>query len=159
VRAAGADLAIVATGSKPQPRRFAGGGSVLTMEQALASPDACGASVALLDAIGEWSSLSLAEHLARAGRSVTVFVPVAGFAWRTTIYSTLANRKRLREHRVRIAPLRVARDWDGDDAEARFLRALRDGACTFYDGVLGPDYNAAHADHLHLDRGPYRVCR
>ena len=67
----------------------------------------------MLDAIGDWSSLSLAEHLASTGRRVEVFVPVAGFAWRTTIYSTLANRKRLRAHRVRIAPLRAARDWDG----------------------------------------------
>jgi hypothetical protein len=55
--------------------------------------------------------------------------------------------------------VRVARDWDGDERAAQFLRALRDGACGFYDGVLGPDYNEAHADHLHLDRGPDRVCR
>lgn len=53
----------------------------------------------------------------------------------------------------------VARDWRGDDAEARFLHAVHRGACQVFDGVLGPNYNAAHADHLHLDRGPYRVCR
>jgi hypothetical protein len=53
----------------------------------------------------------------------------------------------------------VRRDWPGGGAEARFLRRVRDGACGLFDGVLGPDYNAAHADHLHLDRGPYRVCR
>ncbi len=53
----------------------------------------------------------------------------------------------------------VARDWRGDGADALFLHAVHDGACRYFDGVLGPDYNAAHADHLHLDRGPYRVCR
>lgn len=53
----------------------------------------------------------------------------------------------------------VARNWTGDSAEARFLREIRTGACTYFDGVLSPDYNAAHADHLHLDRGPYRLCR
>jgi hypothetical protein len=42
---------------------------------------------------------------------------------------------------------------------ARFLQEARDGACRFFDGVLGPDYNAAHRDHFHLDRGPYRICR
>jgi hypothetical protein len=26
--------------------------------------------------------------------------------------------------------------------------------CLFFDGVLSPDHNAAHRDHLHLDRGP-----
>ena len=71
------------------------------MEQALATDASCGRRVALLDTIGEWSSLSLAEHLAQTGRHVTVFVPVAGFAWRTTIYSTLATRRRLRELGVR----------------------------------------------------------
>lgn len=54
--------------------------------------------------------------------------------------------------------IRVARDWNGDQAAAAFLRAVRDGACRFFDGVLGPDYNAAHHDHFHMDRGPYRIC-
>ena len=45
----------------------------------------------------------------------------------------------------------VLRDWQGDTAKARFLRAVRDGACTTFTTVLSPDYNAAHRDHLHLD--------
>ncbi len=55
--------------------------------------------------------------------------------------------------------IRVLADWDGDAAAAAFLRDVRDGACRFFDAVLSPDYNAAHRDHLHLDRGPFRVCR
>lgn len=53
----------------------------------------------------------------------------------------------------------LLRDWRGEEAEAAFLRAARDGACRFFSAVLGPDYNAAHADHLHLDMGPWRACR
>ncbi len=53
----------------------------------------------------------------------------------------------------------VARDWSGDGPEAQFLRAAHAGACTWFDGVLGPDYNAAHADHFHLDRGSFGLCR
>jgi len=53
----------------------------------------------------------------------------------------------------------VARHWQGEDERAEFLQAVNRGACRFFDGVLGPHYNIAHADHLHLDRGPYRVCR
>lgn len=45
------------------------------------------------------------------------------------------------------------------DPEALFLRELRDGACRFFRTVLGPDYNAAHADHLHLDMGGFNICR
>jgi hypothetical protein len=56
--------------------------------------------------------------------------------------------------------IRVLGDWHDDDTnERRFLQEVRDGACRFFDAVLSPDYNAAHRDHLHLDRGPVRVCR
>lgn len=53
----------------------------------------------------------------------------------------------------------VEANWSGDTPEAAFLRAVRDGSCDLFRGVLGPDYNAAHADHFHLDMGPYRICR
>ena len=47
----------------------------------------------------------------------------------------------------------VLQDWSGESAEAQFLLAVRDAACTSFGTVLSPDYNAAHADHLHLDWG------
>lgn len=54
-------------------------------------------------------------------------------------------------------------DWQGDDAEARFLRAARDAACDSFATVLSPDYNAAHADHFHFDQtgrtANWSVCR
>lgn len=62
--------------------------------------------------------------------------------------------------------IRVLDDWQaaaGEAAprapEAAFLREVRDGACRHFDAVLGPDYNAAHADHFHFDRGRARICR
>ena len=58
----------------------------------------------------------------------------------------------------------VLRDWPGTDDEAAFLRDVRDGACRLFSTVLSPDYNQAHADHLHFDqaeRGAMggRLCR
>ena len=53
----------------------------------------------------------------------------------------------------------IVKDWSGEDRESHFLREIRDGACGFFDAVLSPAYNAAHHDHFHLDRGPYRSCR
>jgi len=54
----------------------------------------------------------------------------------------------------------VRNDWLGGNARrSAFLRALRDGACDFFDVVLSPDYNEAHHDHFHLDMGPRRACR
>lgn len=46
----------------------------------------------------------------------------------------------------------VLRDWDSGDDEALFLRTVRDGACDSFATVLSPEYNAAHADHFHLDQ-------
>ena len=58
----------------------------------------------------------------------------------------------------------VAADWTGEDAEAAFLREVRDGACDLFSTVLSPDYNAAHRDHFHLDQAErgatgWRGCR
>jgi len=50
----------------------------------------------------------------------------------------------------------VKRDWMGaDPAKAAFLREVRSGACGLFTIVLSPDYNAAHADHLHMDEAPW----
>tara|TARA_R110000787_G_scaffold3020_12_gene12264 strand:- start:13181 stop:13888 length:708 start_codon:yes stop_codon:yes gene_type:complete len=56
----------------------------------------------------------------------------------------------------------VAGQWDADDARSRFLKEVRDGACTLFATTLSPDYNKAHADHLHFDqasRGGSQYCR
>ena len=55
----------------------------------------------------------------------------------------------------------VLRDWPGEGDKARFLRQVRDGACDSFATVLSPEYNAAHADHFHLDMSPRwrSVCR
>lgn len=53
--------------------------------------------------------------------------------------------------------------WQGGDDDAVFLRAARDTACESFATVLSPDYNAAHADHFHLDQARrnqgWRFCR
>jgi len=47
----------------------------------------------------------------------------------------------------------VLQHWKGTGPEARFLRAVHARACRYFHVVLGPDYNAAHHNHFHLDRG------
>lgn len=46
----------------------------------------------------------------------------------------------------------VLADWDEGSEAAAFLRAVRDHACRSFATVLSPQYNDAHADHLHLDQ-------
>ena len=53
----------------------------------------------------------------------------------------------------------VLRDWKDEGPRGRFVRSARDGACRHFGVVLSPDYNAAHANHLHLDMAPWMMCR
>lgn len=68
---------------------------------------------------------------------------------------TLANGKRIS----------VLQQWPGthpllaNSSEARLLTDVHAGACRFFDGVLGPDYNAVHRDHFHLETGGFGMCR
>jgi hypothetical protein len=57
----------------------------------------------------------------------------------------------------------VLRDWPRDSAEGRFLREVHAGGCRIFTTVLGPEYNAAHRNHFHLDLaarpGGWSACR
>lgn len=55
--------------------------------------------------------------------------------------------------------INLLKDWNDDGEKGRFLRLVRDGACKNFSTVLGPEYNAAHRDHFHLDMGLWQVCR
>lgn len=107
-----------------------------------------GARVATIDHFGSYSCRRIAgSHSSNwSEHSTADAVDIAGFR--------LTDGTRIT----------VARDWKGDDPKAAFLRDVRDGACQLFATTLSPDYNAAHADHLHLDqanRGAtgWRACR
>lgn len=53
----------------------------------------------------------------------------------------------------------VQRDWRGSKAEARFLHEVHSRACRYFRVALSPDFNAAHHDHFHLDRGAMWRCQ
>jgi hypothetical protein len=53
----------------------------------------------------------------------------------------------------------VLRDWKRSGDTGRFLHQVHDGACRWFDGVLGPDFNRQHVDHFHLERGAWNTCR
>lgn len=111
-----------------------------------AAEDLLGAKVARIEHLGAFSCRRLygraeggwSEHATGNALDVAAFV--------------LADGRRIG----------VLRDWRGGGAEAAFLRRVRDEACGVFGTVLSPDYNAAHADHFHLDqaaRGFGGVCR
>ena len=53
----------------------------------------------------------------------------------------------------------VENGWSGNREERVFLRTVHRSACKRFGTVLGPDYNAAHEDHLHLEETGGRYCR
>lgn len=53
----------------------------------------------------------------------------------------------------------VLRDWPAEGDKARFLRLVQEAACDSFNVTLGPEYNAAHRDHFHVDMGMWRMCR
>lgn len=47
--------------------------------------------------------------------------------------------------------IEVKSGWRGYDRDRAFLRDVHRGACGIFTTVLGPDSDAFHADHFHLD--------
>lgn len=55
--------------------------------------------------------------------------------------------------------IHVRSHWRGDGPEARFLRAVHARGCRYFRVALSPDFNEAHHDHFHFDRGPLMRCK
>lgn len=54
----------------------------------------------------------------------------------------------------------IERDWNSPDPQVReFLRIIHRSACKRFVTTLGPEYNAAHANHFHFDMGGRPLCR
>ena len=54
----------------------------------------------------------------------------------------------------------VQQDWSqGTSAEQQFLRTIHASACRRFGTVLGPAYNADHADHFHVELSGGGTCR
>ncbi|MEZ6875586.1 extensin family protein [Enterobacter sp. KBR-315C3_2022] len=52
----------------------------------------------------------------------------------------------------------ILRGWKADDTQP-WLQALLAASCGYYGNGLGPDYNAAHANHFHLGMRGFGLCR
>jgi hypothetical protein len=54
--------------------------------------------------------------------------------------------------------IHVLADWTHPGVNSRFLHRVHDDACRTFATVLSPDYNALHANHLHLEIGGSGPC-
>ncbi|MGQ7243416.1 extensin-like domain-containing protein [Salinicola sp. V024] len=53
----------------------------------------------------------------------------------------------------------VLDDWDDVGTQGEFLHQAKAGACHYFGTTLGPEYNAAHANHFHLGMRGVSFCR
>jgi hypothetical protein len=53
----------------------------------------------------------------------------------------------------------VTHDYKADSVEGRFLREAHMRACRYFRVAIGPEFNEAHSNHLHLDRGIFIRCK
>jgi hypothetical protein len=107
-----------------------------------AARDLLGQDVARLDHLGSYACRRIYNRSqgAMSQHATANAIDVAGF--------------RLADGSV----VRVRTSWRDSGPRGRFLHRVRDGACAVFGTTLSPDYNAAHADHLHLDMGQTGLC-
>lgn len=120
-------------------QRFAGWaqfGIARAAEQMLGSP------LVRIETMGSYSCRTIAGSAKLSQHAHANAIDIAAFV--------LADGRRIS----------VKQGWNGGDNQERaFLRTIHSSACKRFGTVLGPDYNAAHHDHLHVDMSGQGYCR
>ena len=93
-----------------------------------------GSPLRRIDTFGSYSCRDVAGTGRRSAHASADAIDVSGFV--------LADGRRIA----------VKSHWNGGDRQEReFLRVVQQSACKRFGTVLGPEYNAAHQDHLHME--------
>lgn len=119
-------------------QRFAGWaqfGVARAAEQMLGSP------LVRIETMGSYACRTIAGSLKLSQHAHANAIDIAAFV--------LADGRRIS----------VRQGWNGSNQERAFLRTIHASACKRFGTVLGPDYNAAHQDHLHVDMSGQGYCR
>ena len=107
-----------------------------------AARQSLGSGLARIETMGSYSCRDVAGTNRRSAHATANAVDVSAFV--------LEDGRRIS----------VLGDWsDGTDAERKFLRIVHESACKRFGTVLGPSYNGAHRDHLHLEASSSSFCR
>ena len=92
--------------------------------------------------MGSYSCRNVAGSARRSAHATANAIDVSGFV--------LADGRRIT----------VADHWSASNpAVRRFFTAIHTSACKRFGTVLGPAYNAAHRDHLHLELSRHQACK
>ena len=105
-----------------------------------------GSELARVEGMGSYACRNVIGSTAAAGRrsghAIANAIDIGGF--------------RLKDGRR----VTILADWrSSDPAVRRFLEVVHASACKRFGTVLSPDYNVAHANHLHLEDDHAGLCR
>jgi hypothetical protein len=103
-----------------------------------------GSGLRSIETFGSYSCRNVAGTSRRSGHATGEAIDVSGFV--------LEDGRRIT----------VKSMWsEGSESEREFLRVVQRSACKRFATVLGPDYNVAHRDHLHVEGviGSSSYCR
>ena len=101
-----------------------------------------GSGVVRIETMGSYSCRNVAGSDRLSAHASARAIDVSGFV--------LADGRRIT----------VLGGWSqGTAAEREFLRVIHTSACRRFGTVLGPNYNADHANHLHLESSSGTFCR
>lgn len=103
-----------------------------------------GSPVRSIETFGSYACRDVAGSGRRSAHATSAAIDISGFV--------LEDGRRIM----------VKSGWNGgSDREREFLRVVQQSACKRFDTVLGPEYNSAHHDHLHLEGviGTKSYCR
>lgn len=101
-----------------------------------------GSALVRIETMGSYNCRNVAGSDRRSAHATANAIDIAAFV--------LADGRRIS----------ITGDWHGGTpAERQFLSAIHASACKRFGTVLGPAYNAAHRDHLHLELSGSAFCR
>lgn len=101
-----------------------------------------GSPLVRIETMGSYNCRNVAGSSRRSAHATADAIDISGFV--------LADGRRIT----------ISGGWSGGSAQERqFLRVIHTSACKRFGTVLGPNYNAAHHDHLHVELGGGSFCR
>lgn len=100
-----------------------------------------GSPLRQIETYGSFSCRNIAGTSQRSQHSYGNAIDIAGFVLED------GRRISVKEH------------WRARDNYGKYLKRVHKGGCKLFSVTLGPDYNAAHADHFHLDMGRTETCQ
>lgn len=101
-----------------------------------------GSPLVKIETMGTYNCRNIAGSSRLSGHARADAIDVSGFV--------LADGRRIT----------VADNWEDNSPEVRrFFSTIHTSACKRFGMVLGPDFNPAHHNHLHLEVGGRKACR